>query len=298
MTKDKNPTAGGICGQHDLPDWDEVLVDIRNDYRWTAPCQRAFLEELAATGSVMRACQQVGKTARGAYGLRHRREGAAFRLGWDAAVLVARCVVQDTLMDRALNGYEEVSAKDPDGTTRRGKFDNRLGQSLLTRLDRMAETQPAVGSMAAQVQLVSQDWESFLELVAAGGTGAAAALFCAARSPELPSDDETGFDCELAQISAAEEAEDEAELTPEETAARLSVWYDAYAGRWKTDFPPKDAADAEQVTEDGIFGDPTYTRTLTPAESAAQIEAETDRLVPLYAAAHAAHAEWFGLKAA
>lgn len=210
----------------------------------------------------------------------------------------SRCVLHDTLMDRAMNGYEEVSSKSDDGTRYRGKFDNRLGQGLLGRLDRMAEAQPLVGSMAAQVQLVSQDWESFLELVAGGGTGAAAALFCAARSPDLSPTDETGFDCELAQISAAEEAEEEPELTPEEAAAQLSVWYESFDKCWKTDFPPRDAADAELVTEHGAFGEADYERTLTEAEEAAQIEADAGRLVPLRAAALLAHAEWFGFKAA
>lgn len=298
MTNERSHTAGGICGQHDLPEWDEVLAEIRNDYRWTPPCQRAFLEELAASGSVMRACQYVGKAARGAYGFRHRREGAAFRLGWDAAVLVARCVVESTLMDRAMNGYQVVTSKDPDGTTMRGTYDNRLGQGLLTRLDRMAEAHPAVGSMAAQIQLVSQDWESFLELIEQGGTGAAAALFCAARSPVSPSDDETRFDCELAQISAAEEAEDEPIPTPEEAAEGLSVWYDAYSQRWMTDFPPHDAKDADLVTEHGKFGDEGYIRTLTLAEEAVQIEAEAERLLPLHIAAHAARDAWFEAKAA
>lgn len=298
MTKERTHPIGGICGEHDLPEWDETLSEIRNDYRWTPPCQRAFLEELAATGSVMRACQHVGKTARGAYGFRHRREGAAFRLGWDAAVLIARCVVEGTLLDRAMNGYQVVTSKDPDGTTMRGTFDNRLGQGLLTRLDRIANEQPQVGSMAAQVQLVSQDWETFLELIAGGGTGAAAALFCAARSPEPGPDDKTGIHRELAQFSAAEdEAEaEEPELTPEEQAEELSVWWSESANRWKTNFPPAAEGTGGLVIETGSFGDDFYERTLTREEEAAQKVVEAARLLPLQTAALAAREAWFGGK--
>lgn len=291
---------GGTCGQYDLPDYDAALVEIRNDYRWTPACQRAFLEELAATGSVLRAVLHVGKTARAAYSLRQRREGGAFRLGWDAAVLIARCALEGLLMDRAVNGYEEVSSRSDDGTVLRSKFDNRLGLGLLGRLDRIAATQPVTGSMAAQVQLVSQDWESFLELVADGGTGAAAALFCGARGPVDPATSDSGFDCELAQNSAdfADDDGAEEELAPEAAAAQMSVWYDPYGQCWKTDFPPRTDEDTALVSESGMFGDQDYLRTLTPAEETAQIAAEAARRLPLHQAALAAHAEWFGLKAA
>ncbi len=109
----------------------------------------------------MRAAKEVNKSPRSAYDLRFRRDGAAFRLGWDAAILVSRDVVQDMLMDRAVNGYEEVTSKLDDGTTMRGKFDNRLGMGLLGRLDRMAEAQAIKGSRNAQVMLVSRISKAF-----------------------------------------------------------------------------------------------------------------------------------------
>jgi len=39
---------------------------------------------------------------------------AAFRLGWDAAILIARARLADELLARALTGHEEVIHKDPD----------------------------------------------------------------------------------------------------------------------------------------------------------------------------------------
>ncbi len=55
---------------------------------------------------------------------------------------------------------------------------------LLGRLDRMAEAQAIKGSRNAQVMLVVQDFESFLDLIERGGKGSEAALFFAARDPD------------------------------------------------------------------------------------------------------------------
>src|SRR3546814_1439257 len=62
-----------------------------------------------------------------AYALRIRRDGAAFRLGWDAAILIARARLADDLLARALTGHEEVIRKDMDaGEITRHRHDNRL----------------------------------------------------------------------------------------------------------------------------------------------------------------------------
>jgi hypothetical protein len=295
----------GICGAEKDVEHAPDMVAIRNDYRWTPACQRTFLEELACTGSVLSATKHVAKSPRSAYGLRYRRDGAAFRLAWDAAILIARATLADMLMDRAIHGYEEMTVKQDDGSTLRGKYDNRLGQGLLSRLDRMAEAQAAAHSVAAQVQLVVQDFESFLDLVERGGKGAEAAIFFAARddapmaelaAPEL----DRAIQSELGRISAAEAAEQiEPELLdmePEDAAARLSVWYDGEEEQWKTNFPPCNADDAALIEESGLFGDADYERSLTPDEEEAQrmvVEAET---APLRNAALKAHAAWFGMK--
>jgi len=300
----QSQAQGGVCGAGEDPDCAPDLAEIRHDYRWTPACQRAFLEELACTGSVTRATRQVSKSARSAYALRFRRSGAAFRLGWDAAILIARATLGDMLLDRAVNGYEEVSSRQDDGTVLRGKFDNRLGQGLLHRLDRLAESQAARGSLQAQVQLVVQDFECFLDLVERGGTGADSALFLAARDPGADPDadaaDAAAIGCELDRISAAEAAEGEAahapdllDLPPEEAAAQLTVWFDDDAECWKTDFPPSDAEAAAEVEEVGEFGDPGYARTLSPAEHAAQEAAFAAERTLLRAAALTARAAWF-----
>lgn len=298
----KSKEAGGVCGYDSGEVHDAAMTAIRNDYRWTPSCQRAFLEELACTASVLRSAKHVAKSPRSAYDLRFRRDGAAFRLGWDAAILISRDVVCDTLMDRAVNGYEEITVKNDDGSVMRGKFDNRLGMNLLSRLDRIAAAQATANGRDAQVHLVVQDWESFLELIERGGKGAEAALFFAARGDdavELSFDEEEAIECELARISAVEEAlPDLLDEEPEVAAKRLSVWFDEDEGGWKTDFPKPDNAADKFIEESGFFGDPDYARTLTEAEIAAHLAAMTRARQPWIDAAAKARDAWFGEKIA
>lgn len=306
----------------------EAMTAIRKDYRWTPACQRAFLEELACYGSVTRATQYVEKSARAAYALRFRAEGAAFRLGWDAAILVARDRLADMLMDRSINGYEQFTQKEEDGTRRHGKFDNRVSMHMLSRLDRIAEREALTGSRDAQVQLVVQDFEAFLDLIANGGKGAEASLFFEAREPDDGDGDYLRYEIEheLAQISADEE-EAEAERAPEHltdeqpeaAAARMGVWWDAKWEKWFTNFPiaPEDRSEEDFTCADdgvsrfmceqtapvgivqiGAFGHHGYRRTLTAAEEKAHYAKIEANLAPWTEAAQAAREMWFGEKLA
>jgi len=62
-----------------------VELKARHD-GWTAARQRHFIDVLAATKSLTRACQAVGKSRTSAYKLRDRPEARQFRLAWDAAL--------------------------------------------------------------------------------------------------------------------------------------------------------------------------------------------------------------------
>jgi hypothetical protein len=289
-------------------DYSDAMIAIRRDYRWTPACQRAFLQELACTGSVTRACHHVEKTARSAYDLRYRRDGAAFALGWDAAILIARMGFADVLMDRAIHGYEEVYSRTDNGDVVRGKYDNRLSFAMLTRLDRIAEAQAAKSSAlygqghGAQVRMVCQDFESFLDLIERGGAGAEAALFCTARDDQpmgkMHSAIPHAIDCELDRISADAADMDPADMTPEAAAHSMTIWYDQDEEEWRTNFPVRTPQDAANVTEYGIFGRAEYERTLTAAEESAHEAALAVQLAPLRAAAEAAYDAWFGAKAA
>lgn len=141
-------------------------------YHWSLPRQRAFLEHFAQSGSVSRAAAHVGVSPRAAYALRHRRDGLLFAVGWGAAVLLARLRLADLLLERAIDGVEEVAvrtgcAEDGSAEVRRRKYDGRLGMALLTRLDRMAgEAAEADQHDAALHRAVAQDFESFLDRLA------------------------------------------------------------------------------------------------------------------------------------
>lgn len=132
---------------------------------WSPARQRRFLEVLASSGVIMLACEAVRITARSAYALRTRHDGAAFRLGWDAAILIARARLATDLLSRAIMGNEETIRKDPDNyEITRHRHDNRLAMSMLARLDRMADS-PAEGSDAALARVVAQDFAAYLDML-------------------------------------------------------------------------------------------------------------------------------------
>ena len=137
---------------------------IRED-GWSPARQRRFLETLASCGVVQLACESVRITARSAYNLRIRRDGAAFRLGWDAAILIARARLADDLLARAITGCTDTIRRDEENfEVTRHRHDNRLAMSMLSRLDRMADS-PAEGSDAALARVVAQDFVAFLDLI-------------------------------------------------------------------------------------------------------------------------------------
>ena len=293
----------GVCEIRDQLESAPNMTEIRNDYRWTAKCQRAFLEALAFGGSVLRAAKEVGKSPRSAYNLRFRRDGAAFALGWDPAILVSRYALQDMLMDRAVNGYEEISTKQEDGTTLRGRFDNRLSKGLLDRLERLADAQAVRGSRNAHIQCIVQDFEGFLDLIQGGGTGAQAALFCAARDdgpvPDVSCAHNAAIGCELGRISASDKAvPDILDDEPAIVADRLGVWFDEEAREWRTNYPKPDGHDSEIVTATGFFGDVDYERTLTWSEEVAHLAALQRKRQPWIDAAAKARDAWFGERSA
>ena len=160
-------------------------------YHWTPASQRGFLECLAETGSVAQACASVSMSRRSAYNLRFRKDGAAFRLGWEAAILMARDCLADELLARAIDGVREESERNPEtGRMVKIKTDSRLGMSVLARLDKMAEAGgPATH---ARARIASQDFAGFLDLVEDGGDADDVEAFVHENAPQ----------CELAPKSA------------------------------------------------------------------------------------------------
>ena len=62
-----------------------VELKARHD-GWTPARQVRFIEELAATQSIARACKVVGMSRMSAYKLRDRPDAQQFRLAWSAAL--------------------------------------------------------------------------------------------------------------------------------------------------------------------------------------------------------------------
>jgi hypothetical protein len=199
-------------------------------YHWTPALERKFVECLADTGSVTEACKEVSMSRRAAYDHKRRGTGFAFRIGWDAAILLARDVVADELLDRALAGQWTETVKDPEtGRTRRFAQDRPLGLALLNRLDRMCHVQADEGTFHMAAQIVSQDFEAFLDLMTEDAVSSASVTdvraFLSLRQEawslgqHLPSEDyvqtkaavapseEIQIQCEVPQNSAVSEIE-------------------------------------------------------------------------------------------
>jgi hypothetical protein len=274
-------------------------------YHWTPAAQRCFLETLAETGSVAQASLAAGKSRVAAYNLRFRRDGSVFRMGWDAAVLIARACLADDLHDRAFSGQDYVTIREADGTqvTRR-LHDNRLGLSLLARLDRMATDMALRDGDTVIARLVSSAFEDMLDVVSDGADPAAMAQLLAELMGTVPQpanpgshcklDDEIGGEAYLKRQAEMEEREANATMQGDPTvcAARMSVWYCDHDNDWRTDFPPPPGFDGEAH---GQFGDGDYHRALSGEERAIQDAVNNKHVAPLRAAGLLCWAAYFGL---
>jgi hypothetical protein len=271
-------------------------------YHWTPALQAEFLGHLAATGSVKRAAAQVGMSPRAAHDLRHRRDGLALRIGWAAAVLIARARLEDAMLDRALFGTEESwerSIDADDGTQRvtRRRHHVQTGLAMLARLDRMAEAR-AVTLDARLAQLAAGDWASFLTLFVdpafADDMDRIVETWLAARiaTPDRLSEivGIASIASEVAQISAPDAEPATAETAPQsplaEAPPKHSVWRDGFGG-WRTNFPPPSDFDGDEVD---TYGGEEYSRNLTDQELA-KIDA---RQREIEQAGHDLRREFFG----
>lgn len=293
-------------------------IPAPGSYHWTPKLQRAFLESLATTGSVKIASASVGMSPRATYDLKHKPQGAAFKLGWAAAVLIARGRLADELLDRAIWGHDEMTTvmrEEDRSLYKRRRIESRLGLAMLARLDKMVETRARAGEeMLAQI--IAGDWAGFLSLFDAAdvlapdgagsenrdaegradGLGAAFALWLAGRdnraNPLATLWRGTAIANEVARISADSEREPEPEPTPEEQAAQMTIWHDRESGEWRTDFPPPDGFIG---IEEGEFGDRGYERTLDAAEEEAWENARVEAFAPLRRAGEIARRAFFAL---
>jgi hypothetical protein len=125
-------------------DWVPVLKKRRKD-GWSPDKQRAFIEALADTGSVVTAAQRVGMSESSAYRLRRAPGAEAFDRAWGAAIDAASKKLLDAAFERALVGSDEpVFDRDGHRVGRRLRQSDRLLMFLLRAYgpDRFREAGP------------------------------------------------------------------------------------------------------------------------------------------------------------
>lgn len=277
-------------------------------YHWTPALQAEFLGHLAAMASVRGAALFVQMSPRAAYDLRQRRDSLAFKLGWAAAILIARDRLQDELLDRAMTGaldtYERIPMGEPGAwQIRRRRINAPASMAMLERLDRQIAERAATPEDRL-ARIIAADFAAYLDLFASPAFAAdpLTALADWFADQRTRADPLAGLvsartkPCEVAQISG----DSEAGQSPEAAADDLSVWYDDDMEEWRTDFPPP--SDDFDGHEDGEFGDEDYSRSLTDDEFAIINAQETATkaawFMPFHCAAEARRKEYFGLYAA
>ena len=203
------------------------------------------------------AAAEVGLSRRSAYALRRRADGRAFDLGWQAADILARDSLRETLWDRAQNGQSWTTVRDDDektiNTTRHG-FDNRPALSMLTRLEARVTDHPH----AYEVR-VSGRFDALLTLIESGEAPAERAAIVAQLAP-APLRYGT---CESCEPDADDEDDDDRIAADE-----LPVFKRSWSPDWLTRFPPPEDCMGE---EDGYYGEPDYSRELTGDDDAAVV---------------------------
>lgn len=215
---------------------------------WTPFARRLFLEVLAETGRVSRACEYAQLTKQSAYALRAR--DPLFAASWDAACELARAPLADALYEKALDGVTETITKDGEVVVERHRYDSRLSIAVLHRLDKRCDRAAEMGSR--HLALV-RHWDQWMTLVGRGEEQSAQALLDCAP------------DGQFGQHPLGENPTAEVEEEPEDNLSER-CWSDDSSGEklWMTSFPPPPDFDGRQKGEWGRWG---YERECTPEEA-------------------------------
>jgi hypothetical protein len=107
-----------------------VALRPRHD-GFTPERQIAFIEALAASGSVSHACRVAGISRDAAYHLRRREGAEAFAAAWESALRVAVQAIADHVMEQAVTGETVIQYYKGEVIGERVKFDTRLQMFLL-----------------------------------------------------------------------------------------------------------------------------------------------------------------------
>jgi hypothetical protein len=215
---------------------------------WTPFARRLFLEVLAETGRVSRACDLARLSPQSAYALRHR--DPLFAAGWDAACAMARAPLADALYEQAIDGVTETLSRDGEIVAERHRHDSRLSIAVLHRLDKRCDLAAERG---ARHQPLLARWSEWIDLVGKGDDVAALALLDDAPSPAAPHH-------QLHQLPLGGNPTVDGD---EEEDDPLHFW-ESRDGEWRTDFPPPLEFDGH---EEGVWGRHGYSRQCTEAET-------------------------------
>lgn len=213
---------------------------------WTPFARCLFLQVLAETGRVSRACEYARMSPQSAYALRNR--DALFAAGWDAACFLARNPLADALYEQATDGLTETITRNGEIIAERHRHDSRLSIAVLHRLDKRCDRAEDHG--ARHLPLIAR-WEEWLQLVAKGDNAAALALLDPPAAENAP-------DHQLHQLPLGENPTDDDDRVDEEQ----HFWLDE-DDVWTTDYPPPPGFDGFENAE---WGSHRYSRECTPEE--------------------------------
>ena len=236
--------------------------------RWTPEKQGKFLEALARCGSVKGAVAFVGMSRESAHRLRRRDEGRAFSRAWDAALIHARDLYAEEVLEKGLNGWAEPVWYHGEEVGERQRFSVPLLLAALARLDAKADecdlaghpARAAAAEFDEMVEAISQgrDCNEMLEKQDQAGQPAASSPF-------------TGFDNgELLQrLREKQEREKIAATAPED----IDI----------SDLNPDEAADWddlqwERAMRSNMSDDPDFWTRVRASEAAAGIVHEDDEM--------------------
>jgi hypothetical protein len=230
--------------------------------RWTPEKQGKFLEALARCGSVKGAAAFVGMSRESAHRLRRRDEGRAFSRAWDAALIHARELYAEEVLEKGLNGWAEPVWYHGEEVGERQRFSVPLLLAALARLDAKADECDLAGNPARAAAA------AFDEMVEAISQGSDCADMLAEQDEtgqpdiELPPSDGLRSEELLQRLREHREREEIAATAPEDVDI--------------SDLDPDEAADWddlqwERAMRSGMSDDPDFWTRVRASEAAAGI---------------------------
>ncbi|QWC58209.1 hypothetical protein F7D01_00705 [Erythrobacter sp. 3-20A1M] len=217
---------------------------------WKPEVQRNFIEALAETGSVSEACKRVNRSDHGAYLLRRHPEAESFRAAWNAALDIGMQRVEDTAMDRALNGVEVPVYSYGKLVGTRRVFNDRLLMFLLRNrsperfaADGARANRGAIGEM--ERRRLKKQWRAEWEAERDGRSEEEVVASINELIDNMRREDDR------AKSPRVRAAEAEVRRLEEEDAANGYLWYEdpenPHYHEWPANQPQADAADQDEA---------------------------------------------------